>query len=104
MRITHCAAGAFFSATIAIVAASLGTGCQRVQQDAPKDTLIYVLAGQSNMAGRGIVEPQDTVSNPRILSFEGDGTFAVKSEPNTLNQGWLAGLDCGKSFGAELLN
>ncbi|MEQ8808135.1 MAG: sialate O-acetylesterase, partial [Imperialibacter sp.] len=30
-------------------------------------TWVFVMAGQSNMAGRGIVEPQDTVTNPRIL-------------------------------------
>ena len=29
---------------------------------------VFILAGQSNMAGRGIVEPQDTVANKRILS------------------------------------
>ena len=29
---------------------------------------VFILAGQSNMAGRGLVEPTDTLSDPRILT------------------------------------
>lgn len=74
-----------------------------VQSVTPNDTLVYIMAGQSNMAGRGMVEAQDTVTNPRILSLEANGSIVLKTEPNALNQGGLAGLDCGKSFGEHLL-
>jgi hypothetical protein len=88
-----------------VVALACFCSCkQKTENDVSlKDTLVFVMAGQSNMAGRAAVEAQDTFSNPRILSLEGDGSFALKSEPNQLNQGGLAGLDCGKSFGADLL-
>lgn len=93
------------TAILALIVCILNSGCKQsdVHDVKPADTLVYIMAGQSNMAGRGIVEPQDTISDPRILSLEGDNSIAIKSEPNTLNQGWLAGLDCGKTFGAQLL-
>lgn len=81
------------------------SSCKRAseQEVRPNDTLVFIMAGQSNMAGRGLVEAQDTGTNPRILSLEGNGAIALKTEPNLLNQGGLAGLDCGKSFGEQLL-
>jgi hypothetical protein len=35
---------------------------------------MFILAGQSNMAGRGIVEPQDTVPDKRILTINKSGS------------------------------
>jgi hypothetical protein len=34
---------------------------------------VFIMAGQSNMAGRGAVEPEDTVPDKRILSINKDG-------------------------------
>src|SRR6187402_762752 len=87
-----------------LTVALLGS-CQRSKERdlTQKDTLIYIMAGQSNMAGRALVEAQDTITNPRILSLDGDGSIVLKTEPNQLNQGGLAGLDCGISFGEHLL-
>ncbi len=70
---------------------------------AKPDTLVFILGGQSNMGGRGAVAPEDTITNPRILEMDDDYKYFPKQEPNTWHQGWLAGLDCGKSFGGELL-
>jgi len=36
---------------------------------AKKKVWVFVMAGQSNMAGRGQVEPEDTVANERILAI-----------------------------------
>ena len=30
---------------------------------------VFILAGQSNMAGRGLVEPQDTIHDSRVFSI-----------------------------------
>jgi hypothetical protein len=67
------------------------------------DTLFYIMAGQSNMAGRGTVEPADAVINPCLLEMDDATHYALKHEPNTIYQGSLAGLDCGLSFGNEVL-
>ena len=33
---------------------------------------VFVLAGQSNMAGRGVVEPQDTITTEGIYTLNED--------------------------------
>jgi hypothetical protein len=69
-----------------------------------KDTLlIYIMAGQSNMAGRGAVEPQDTVTNPRILTIDSAGNLVIAKEPLHFYQPGFSGLDCGVSFAGNLL-
>ena len=64
---------------------------------------MFILAGQSNMAGRGIVEPQDTVANKRILSINKNGQLIMAKEPLHFYEPNLAGLDCGYSFGKAMI-
>jgi len=64
---------------------------------------VFVLAGQSNMAGRGLVEPSDTIPDPRILTINTSGDIVVAKEPLHFYEPALTGLDCGLSFGKELL-
>ncbi|NLB26443.1 MAG: sialate O-acetylesterase [Bacteroidales bacterium] len=65
---------------------------------------VFILAGQSNMAGRGLVEPQDTIPDSRIFSINKDGELIFAKEPLNFNEPNMAGLDCGLSFGKELLH
>ena len=70
----------------------------------PKENVwIFLLAGQSNMAGRGFVEPRDTVSNNRILSIDKNNNWIHAQEPLHFYEPPLTGLDCGLSFGREML-
>ena len=64
---------------------------------------VFIMAGQSNMAGRGHVEPNDTVPNFRILSINKKGNLIVAKEPLHFYEPSMTGLDCGLSFGKELL-
>ena len=64
---------------------------------------VFVLAGQSNMAGRGLVEPADTIPDPKIFTINASGDILVAKEPLHFYQPALTGLDCGLSFGKELL-
>ena len=64
---------------------------------------VFILAGQSNMAGRGKVEPADTIPNPRILSINKDGELIMAKEPLHFYEPGMAGLDCGLSFARTLL-
>jgi len=73
------------------------------EMPAKKHFWIFILSGQSNMAGRGIVEPQDTVPNPRILAMNLQDKWVVAKEPLHLYQPKLTGLDAGLSFARELL-
>lgn len=61
------------------------------------------MAGQSNMAGRGVIEPQDREEQPRILAMDSNNRFVLAREPLHFYQPGLSGLDCGMSFGKTLL-
>ncbi len=63
---------------------------------------IFILAGQSNMAGRGIVEPQDTISSQYVLSLNSSNEWIYAKEPLHYYEPERAGLDCGLSFGKSL--
>ena len=73
------------------------------QMPKPQNFWIFIMAGQSNMAGRGIVEPQDTLPNPRILTMNLNNEWVIAKEPLHLYQPKLTGLDSGLSFASELL-
>ena len=64
---------------------------------------IFILAGQSNMAGRGVVESRDTIPNERILAINSKNEVVVAKEPLHFYEPNLTGLDCGMSFARRLL-
>ena len=64
---------------------------------------VFIMAGQSNMAGRGIVEPEDTVPDKRILSINKDGQIIIAKEPLHFYEPERTGLDCGLSFAKTLI-
>ncbi len=59
---------------------------------------VFMLAGQSNMAGRGLVQPQDTVPDERILTINKAGEIIIAKEPLHFYEPSMTGLDCGLSF------
>ena len=60
------------------------------------------MAGQSNMAGRGFVEGEDTISSPRILALNKQNEWVYAKEPLHYYEPGRTGLDCGLSFAKEL--
>ncbi|HEY6506223.1 MAG TPA: sialate O-acetylesterase [Chitinophagaceae bacterium] len=64
---------------------------------------VFLLAGQSNMAGRGLVEPRDTLPDKRILTINEKGQLIIAKEPLHFYEPSLTGLDCGYSFGKTLI-
>ena len=82
-----------------LIAAALFSCNQKTKED----TWVFILAGQSNMAGRGIVEPEDTVTSERIYSINKEGKIIPAKEPLHFYEPKLAGLDCGVSFGRALI-
>jgi hypothetical protein len=55
------------------------------------------------MAGRGLVEPDDTVPHPRIFTVIPDKRWAVAKEPLQLYQPALTGLGPGMAFARTLI-
>jgi len=70
----------------------------------PDSLWVFMMAGQSNMAGRGFVEPRDTISNKRILTIDVSGKWIYAKEPLHFYEPKLTGLDCGLSFARALLD
>jgi hypothetical protein len=68
-----------------------------------ENTWVFILAGQSNMAGRGFVEPQDTLPVERIITINKTGHIVIAKEPLHFYEPSMTGLDCGLSFGKSLL-
>jgi hypothetical protein len=64
----------------AAIACFIALTCSHAQ-DAPKNMKLFLLIGQSNMAGRGKIEEQDKVENPNILMLTKDLKWVVAKDP-----------------------
>ncbi len=59
---------------------------------------LFLLVGQSNMAGRGVVEAQDKVADPRVLMLSKEGKWVPAMDPLHFDKP-AAGVGLGKTFG-----
>lgn len=73
-----------------------------IKMPARHNLWVFILAGQSNMAGRGLVEPADTIPDPRVLTISKNNEWMLAKEPLHFYEPSMTGLDCGLSFGKEL--
>ncbi len=60
---------------------------------------LYLLVGQSNMAGRGTVEAQDLKPHPRVLMLSREGHWVPAVDPMHFDKP-AAGVGLGKTLGA----
>jgi hypothetical protein len=68
----------------------------------PRDALhLFLLAGQSNMAGRGIVGPADSVPIPRVLMLDKAFRWVPATDPMHFDKP-IAGVGLGRSFAARV--
>lgn len=73
-------------------------------QEPPSDPAqfhIFVLAGQSNMAGRGDVAPQDSIVHPRVWTLNEDLEWVPARDPIHFDKP-VAGVGPGRSFGIAI--
>lgn len=63
---------------------------------------LFVLAGQSNMAGRGILDEKAQETNPRILALDKDGKWIVAKDPIHWDKEFAA-VGLAKSFAEDYL-
>jgi hypothetical protein len=69
----------------------------------PKKVQIYLLIGQSNMAGRGIVEEIDTITDPNIWMFNKEEKWVPAKEPLAFDKPAVVGVGPGFAFAKEIL-
>jgi hypothetical protein len=91
--------------TLIVLAASVGTGAaddSAVAQLPPRDKFhLFLLVGQSNMAGRGTVADEDRAPHPRVLMLTKEGTWAPAVEPLHFDKP-VAGVGPGRAFGVAI--
>jgi len=68
---------------------------------ADADFHLYLLIGQSNMAGRGKVELQDKVAVPRVLMLNKANEWVSAVDPISFDK-TIAGVSLGRTFGIEM--
>ncbi len=63
---------------------------------------LYLLIGQSNMAGRGAITQDESVSRQRLLKFSQRNAWAPGVDPLHTDKPAAAGVGLGTSFGREM--
>lgn len=69
---------------------------------APARFHLYVLAGQSNMAGRGAVDPVDQTPHPRVWVLNRFNQWIPATEPLHFDKPDVVGVGPGLAFGKQL--
>jgi acetyl esterase/lipase len=70
---------------------------------APKEKFhLYLLAGQSNMAGRGAVEEQDRTPHPRVFVLNDKDQWVPATDPLHFDKPKIAGVGPGLAFGKAM--
>jgi hypothetical protein len=64
----------------------------------PDKFRLYILAGQSNMAGRGLLEAADTLPNRHVLRLNARGQWEIAQDPIHFDKA-IAGVGPGLTFG-----
>ena len=72
------------------------------QPQPPGDLQLFLLIGQSNMAGRGIVEAQDREVLSHIFVLDKSLEWAPAIDPLHFDKPAIAGVGLGRSFAKEL--
>ena len=68
----------------------------------PASMKIFLLIGQSNMAGRGVVEAEDKVPHPRVFMLTKELAWIPAVDPMHFDKPERIGTGLGKTFGAVL--
>ena len=71
-------------------------------QAAPENMRIFLLIGQSNMAGRGVVKMQDQTPHPRVFMLTKELAWVPAVDPMHFDKPERIGTGLGKTFGAML--
>ena len=92
--------------SLALVGALLALVCIGDAEDAaPLPTKekfhLYLLVGQSNMAGRGTVTPEDKKPHERVMMLTKDLKWVPATDPMHFDKS-IAGVGLGRTFGMEM--
>lgn len=93
-------------AAVAFLLAVLCAGSVRLHASAPlppKEKFhLFLLVGQSNMAGRGVVAPEDKTPHPRVLMLSQAGEWVPAVDPMHFDKPAAVGVGLGRSFAIRI--
>jgi hypothetical protein len=78
---------------------ALGLAQSGVAQTVPENMQIFLLIGQSNMAGRGAVEAEDKAPHPRVFMLTKELAWVPAVDPLHFDKPERIGTGLGKTFG-----
>jgi len=92
----------FLLVTLALAAAGAATSASSAGQSAaPQPMQLFLLAGQSNMAGRGDVGAEDRLTHPRVWMFDRQDEWHPAVEPMHFDKP-IAAVGPGRAFGVAV--
>lgn len=92
-----------FLLRVAAVALCLTSLARSEPGPVPKDKFhLFLLVGQSNMAGRGTVTPADKLPHARVLMLNKEGAWVPATDPLHFDKPSVAGVGVGRSFAIAL--
>jgi hypothetical protein len=80
----------------------LGSALSGFAEPTPDKLRLFLLMGQSNMAGRGKLGVEDVTTNPRIFMLKKDLTWALAKEPMHFDN-YRAAVGIGSEFARVVL-
>ena len=86
---------------VALLAASFSPAEETLKLPAKEKFHLFLLVGQSNMAGRGVVDVQDKTPDPRVLMLNKAGEWASAVDPLHFDKP-AAGTGLGKTFALRI--
>ncbi|EMB17957.1 sialate O-acetylesterase [Rhodopirellula europaea] len=95
---------------VGIAFPSIGTAQEDAPPDAeasvpeqlqPTDLHLFLLAGQSNMAGRGKISDEDLQPHPRVLVLNKAGEWVPAVAPLHFDKPGIAGVGLGRTFAID---
>ena len=91
----------FLTFVVALLVAPFSTAEEPIKLPAKEKFHLFLLVGQSNMAGRGVVDAQDKTPNPRVLMLNKSGEWASAVDPLHFDKP-AAGTGLGKTFALRI--
>lgn len=76
--------------------------CGAQSHDGPRDLRLFLLIGQSNMAGRGAIEAEDREVIPKVFVLNQNMSWAPAVDPLHFDKPAIAGVGLGRTFARVL--
>ena len=87
---------------VLVSACNTAQAVEPAKPPAKGDFHLFLLVGQSNMAGRGRITAEDKSPHPRVLMFNKEQKWVPAVAPLHFDKPAIVGVGLGRSFGMEI--